>query len=205
MSKLHKTIELSNLDDPSNRSILKNSMSADNIRNINVSNEEDIYILDVEMIVDLNKIIKIVTLSLVFNFFTVCWYSFTLLFQFSVIEEIFLGIPIAIDYVMTIITMILFLKYLIEIKLLEQKKKIDDLLEKKKDFTYIEKLNFVVNWRFYEWYIKYLNYLIILKYTSEMTILSYCKLILLFINWNLYNWLKIMHMAAYSETDIYKL
>ena len=205
MSKLHKTIELSNLDDPSNRSILKNSMSADNIRNINVSNEEDIYILDVEMIVDLNKIIKIVTLSLVFNFFTVCWYSFTLLFQFSVIEEIFLGIPIAIDYVMTIITMILFLKYLIEIKLLEQKKKIDDLLEKKKDFTYIEKLNFVVNWRFYEWYIKYLNYLIILKYTSEMTILSYCKLILLFINWNLYNWHKIMHMAAYSETDIYKL
>ena len=205
MSKIHKTIELSNLDDPSNRSILKKDTSTLNNleKNIKLEEDEEIVIqLDIEKVVDVNKIIKILSINLFYKFLTITWYSFQLLNQFSQIDQIYLAIIISNDYFLTLFTMILEIKYLIEVKILEKKKDNNEFNETKIDLSYIHKLDFIITWGFYEWYLKYLDYLLYLYLTTSMSLLSYLKLVLLFFNWNLYQWLKTLYNAGKTNPEI---
>ena len=205
MSKIHKTIELSNLDDPSNRSILKKDTSTLNNleKNIKLEEDEEIVLqLDIEKVVDVNKIIKILSLNLFYKFLTITWYSFQLLNQFSQIDQIYLAIIISNDYFLTLFTMILEIKYLIEVKILEKKKDNNEFNETKIDLSYIHKLDFIITWGFYEWYLKYMDYLLYLYLTTSMSLLSYLKLVLLFFNWNLYQWLKTLYNAGKTNPEI---
>ena len=205
MSKIHKTIELSNLDDPSNRSILKKDTSTLNNleKNIKLEEDEEIVIqLDIEKVVDVNKIIKILSINLFYKFLTITWYSFQLLNQFSQIDQIYLAIIISNDYFLTLFTMILEIKYLIEVKILEKKKDNNEFNETKIDLSYIHKLDFIITWGFYEWYLKYMDYLLYLYLTTSMSLLSYLKLVLLFFNWNLYQWLKTLYNAGKTNPEI---
>ena len=205
MSKIHKTIELSNLDDPSNRSILKKDTSTLNNleKNIKLEEDEEIVIqLDIEKVVDVNKIIKILSINLFYKFLTITWYSFQLLNQFSQIDQIYLAIIISNDYFLTLFTMIFEIKYLIEVKILEKKKDNNEFNETKIDLSYIHKLDFLITWGFYEWYFKYMDYLLYLYLTTSMSLLSYLKLVLLFFNWNLYQWLKTLYNAGKTNPEI---
>ena len=205
MSKIHKTIELSNLDDPSNRSILKKDTSTLNNleKNIKLEEDEEIVIqLDIEKVVDVNKIIKILSINLFYKFLTITWYSFQLLNQFSQIDQIYLAIIISNDYFLTLFTMILEIKYLIEVKILEKKKDNNEFNETKIDLSYIHTLDFIITWGFYEWYLKYMDYLLYLYLTTSMSLLSYLKLVLLFFNWNLYQWLKTLYNAGKTNPEI---
>ena len=205
MSKIHKTIELSNLDDPSNRSILKKDTSTLNNleKNIKLEEDEEIVLqLDIEKVVDVNKIIKILSINLFYKFLTITWYSFQLLNQFSQIDQIYLAIIISNDYFLTLFTMILEIKYLIEVKILEKKKDNNEFNETKIDLSYIHKLDFIITWGFYEWYLKYMDYLLYLYLTTSMSLLSYLKLVLLFFNWNLYQWLKTLYNAGKTNPEI---
>ena len=205
MSKIHKTIELSNLDDTSNRSILKKDTSTLNNleKNIKLEEDEEIVIqLDIEKVVDVNKIIKILSINLFYKFLTITWYSFQLLNQFSQIDQIYLAIIISNDYFLTLFTMIFEIKYLIEVKILEKKKDNNEFNETKIDLSYIHKLDFIITWGFYEWYLKYMDYLLYLYLTTSMSLLSYLKLVLLFFNWNLYQWLKTLYNAGKTNPEI---
>jgi hypothetical protein len=205
MSKVNKSIELSNrMDDPTNRTLnKKNEVSSDLLKNSEDAEENGKIIkLDVEKIVDTEKIISCLTYSLLFAFGTISWYSYQLLLQFSSILSLQIAFLTTMDYVSTIITMIILLKFIIETKMKQKENEKNELQDKLISTEQLDKLEPIISWRFIEWNLKYINYILVLYLSPTVGLLFFLKLVLLFINRCLYSWLFTLYLAAKTKRTI---
>ena len=66
----------------------------------------------------------------------------------------------------------------------------------------IDKLEPILTWRFYEWNLKYINYILVLYLSPTIGLLFFLKLVLLFTNRCLYSWLFTLHLAAKTKRTI---